>query len=85
MHSDIKILVSCDINQSTLGSSSSTILCPKNEVRGWKNCFNCQEAKSLDRLIKILQIKLWKSKLEREWHTISNSGKLWLELKHFGQ
>ena len=35
MHPDIKIQVSCDKNQSTLGSSS-TILHPINEVRGWE-------------------------------------------------
>ena len=37
MHMDIKIQVSCDMKQSTLGSSS-TILHPLTEVRGQKIC-----------------------------------------------
>ena len=48
MHTDIKIQVSGDKKQSTLGSSS-TILRPLTEVRGQKICSNGQHAKSVDR------------------------------------
>ena len=44
MHTEIKIQVSCDMKQSTVGSSS-TILHPLTEVRGQKIC---QQAKSVD-------------------------------------
>ena len=48
MHPDIKIQVSCDNKQSTLGSSS-TILSPITEVKGRKICSNGKRAKSVDR------------------------------------
>ena len=48
MHPDIKIQVSNDKKQSTLGSSS-TILHPLTEVKGRKFCSNGQQAKSVDR------------------------------------
>ena len=48
MHTDIKIQVSCDKKQSTLGCSS-TILHPLTEVRGCKFCSNGQQAKYVDR------------------------------------
>ena len=52
MHLDIKIQVSCDMKQSTLGCSS-TILHPLTEVRGRKFCSNSQQAKSVDCLSNI--------------------------------
>ena len=47
MHPDIKMRVSCDMKQSTLGSIT-TILHPLAEVRGQKFCSNGQKAKSVD-------------------------------------
>ena len=47
MHLDIKIQVSCDNKQSTLGSSS-TILYPLTGVRGQKICSNGQQAEFVD-------------------------------------
>ena len=63
MHPDIKIQVSCDMKQSTLGSIS-TILYPLTEVKGKKICSNGQQAEFVDPLSilspeKTLKKQIW--------------------------
>ena len=57
MHPNIKIQVSCDKNQSTLGSSS-TILYLIDEVGGRKKCSNGQNVKCVDRSSNTSQDKI---------------------------
>ena len=83
LQQDIKIQVSCDMKQSTLGCSS-TILHPLTKVRGRKFCSG-QQAKSVDRSSNIFSDKTWEKQIRGTNATgYQNSGKLWYETKHLG-
>ena len=85
MYLDIKIQVSCDMKESTLGSSS-TIFHPLSEVRGRKFCLNSQHAKSVDCSSNISSEKTFEKQLRgRNASGSQNSGKFWYETEHLGQ